>query len=126
MGRSYIHLAVRERCCRYNRSMSRLQRFYGAGHLHFITCSCYRRMPLLRSARKRDQFLALLEQVRKRCRFVVVGAGGSAFALEPCWRRLKARVWEGVAAFLRLPPQLCSGLRQGQDRLLKTCPDTRL
>ena len=53
--------------------MSRLQRFYGAGHLHFITCSSYRRMPLLRDARKRDQFLALLEQVRKRYRFVVVG-----------------------------------------------------
>src|SRR5208337_5458929 len=27
-----------------------LHRYYGADHLHFITCSCYRRMPLLRSA----------------------------------------------------------------------------
>src|SRR6267154_914812 len=53
--------------------MSRLQRFYGAGHLHFITCSCYRRMPLLRSARRCDQFLTLLEQARMRYRFVVVG-----------------------------------------------------
>jgi len=53
--------------------MSRLQRFYGAGHLHFITCSCYRRMPLLRSARGRDQFLILPEQARNRYRFVVVG-----------------------------------------------------
>jgi putative transposase len=53
--------------------MSRLQRFFAAGHLHFITCSCYLRMPLLRSANKRDGFLRILEQVRKRCRFVVVG-----------------------------------------------------
>ena len=63
--------------------MSRLQRFYGAGHLHFITCSCYRRMPLLRSARRRDRFLTIVEQARKRYRFVVVGyvvmAGGRPF-----------------------------------------------
>ncbi len=50
-----------------------LHRYYGAGHLHFITCSCYRRLPLLRSARSRDRFLSVLEQTRKRYRFVVVG-----------------------------------------------------
>ena len=51
----------------------RLQRFYGAHHLHFITCSCYRRKSLFREAAKRDRFLEILEQVRKRYRFVVVG-----------------------------------------------------
>jgi putative transposase len=50
-----------------------LHRYYGAHHLHFITCSCYRRLPLLRSARSRDRFLSVLEQTRQRCRFVVVG-----------------------------------------------------
>src|SRR5438309_2143902 len=50
-----------------------LHRTYGAHHLHFITCSCYRRLPLLRSARARDRFLAILEQTRQRYRFVVVG-----------------------------------------------------
>src|SRR5229473_7568056 len=50
-----------------------LYRYYGADHLHFITCSCYRRLPLLRSARSRDRFLAILEQTRQRYRFVVVG-----------------------------------------------------
>jgi len=50
-----------------------LHRFYGADHLHFITCSSYRRLPLLRSARSRDRFLSVLEQTRKRYRFVVVG-----------------------------------------------------
>src|SRR5260370_13431817 len=52
-----------------------LHRYYGAGHLHFITCSCYRRLPLLRSARNRDRLLSVLEQTRKRYRFVVVGYG---------------------------------------------------
>jgi len=50
-----------------------LHRTYGAHHLHFITCSCYRRLPLLNSPRSRDQFLLILEQVRQRYRFVVVG-----------------------------------------------------
>ena len=50
-----------------------LHRFYGAGHLHFITCSCYRRRPLLGTAKRRDLFLKVLEQVRKRYQFVIVG-----------------------------------------------------
>jgi putative transposase len=49
------------------------KRYYGAGDLHFITCSCYRRQPLLGTPRRRDLFLAVLEQVRKRYEFVVVG-----------------------------------------------------
>ncbi len=52
---------------------SGLHRSYGAHHLHFITCSCYRRLPFLRSARARDRFVAILEQTRERYRFVVVG-----------------------------------------------------
>jgi putative transposase len=50
-----------------------LQRIYGAHHLHFITNSCYRRLPLLGSARFRDRFLSILEQTRRKYRFVVVG-----------------------------------------------------
>ena len=52
---------------------SGLHRYYGADHLHFITCSCYRRLPLLGSARSRDRFLSVLEETRQRYRFVVVG-----------------------------------------------------
>jgi putative transposase len=51
----------------------RLQRYYGSDHLHFITCSCYRRQPWLGNARRRDCFLKVLEEVRQRYRFVVVG-----------------------------------------------------
>ena len=50
-----------------------LHRYYGAHHLHFITCSCYRRLARFRSARSRDRVLAVLEQTRPRYRFVVVG-----------------------------------------------------
>ena len=50
-----------------------LKRYYGAGDLHFITCSCYRRQPLLGTPRRRDLLLTVLEQVRKRYQFVVAG-----------------------------------------------------
>ena len=50
-----------------------LHRYHGAGDFHFITCSCYRRQPLLGTARRRDLFLAVLEQVRRRYRFIVAG-----------------------------------------------------
>ena len=52
---------------------SGLHRTYGAHHLHFITCSCYRRLPFLKSGKARDRFLSILEQTRQRYRFVVVG-----------------------------------------------------
>jgi len=50
-----------------------LTRYYGAGDLHFITCSCYRRQPLLGTKQRRDLFQTVLEQVRRRYQFVVVG-----------------------------------------------------
>ena len=50
-----------------------LERFYGANDLHFITCSCYRRQPLLRSPQCRDIFLKVLEQTRRSYQFTVVG-----------------------------------------------------
>jgi putative transposase len=37
------------------------------------TTSCYQRLPLLGSPRNRDLFLGVLEQVRRRYRFVVTG-----------------------------------------------------
>lgn len=43
-----------------------LQRTYGQGHLHFITFSYYRRLPLLRSKSSRDVFVRELERVRKK------------------------------------------------------------
>jgi REP-associated tyrosine transposase len=51
----------------------RLKRYYGHRHLHFITCSCYGRLPLLGTARRRDVVLQVLEEVRLKFRFTVVG-----------------------------------------------------
>ena len=52
---------------------SHLKRYYGAGDLHFITCSCYHREPLLGSAERRDLFLTVLENVRQKYGFVILG-----------------------------------------------------
>ncbi len=50
-----------------------LKRIYDGRHLHFITFSCYRRLALLRSARRRDALLRMIEQVRRVYRFPVLG-----------------------------------------------------
>ncbi|MGH9761664.1 MAG: REP-associated tyrosine transposase [Blastocatellia bacterium] len=50
-----------------------LQRIYGQGHLHFITCSCYRRLLLLGSTRARNIFARILGEVRDRYGFALVG-----------------------------------------------------
>jgi putative transposase len=52
---------------------NKLRRYYGAGYLHFITTSCYRRLPLLERPQHRDLLLEVLERVRLRYQFVVVG-----------------------------------------------------
>ena len=50
-----------------------LQRIYGFGHLHFVTFSCYRRLPLLGSARSRNAFVKALCEVRREYEFKLVG-----------------------------------------------------
>jgi putative transposase len=50
-----------------------LHRFYGAGDLHFVTFSCYRRQPFFDNAAYCDRFLTILERVRRRYRLVVLG-----------------------------------------------------
>jgi len=52
---------------------SNLKRYYGSGDLHFVTTSCYRRQPFLGTAHGRDLFLNVLERMRRRYRFVVLG-----------------------------------------------------
>jgi putative transposase len=52
---------------------NKLIRHYGHGHLHFITFTCYRRLPLLRSVRARNVFVQILGQARDRYGFSLVG-----------------------------------------------------
>jgi REP element-mobilizing transposase RayT len=51
----------------------KLIRHYGRGHLHFITFTCYRRRPLLRSIRARNAFVQILGETRDRYGFSLVG-----------------------------------------------------
>jgi len=50
-----------------------LRRIHGGGNLHFITSSCYHREQLLGTAGSRDVFLRILEQVRNKYGFGVIG-----------------------------------------------------
>src|SRR5713226_539349 len=50
-----------------------LKRYYGRGDLHFLTFSCYRRLPLLKTMRTRNLFVQALGTVRKRYKFLLVG-----------------------------------------------------
>jgi len=53
--------------------LTNLHRYYSAGYLHFITTSCYQRRPLLGTPQNRDLFLEVLEEVRRRHHFTIVG-----------------------------------------------------
>ena len=50
-----------------------LKRYYGRGDLHFVTFSCYRRLPLLRTIRARNLFVRALGAIRERYKFLLVG-----------------------------------------------------
>ena len=50
-----------------------LKRIYGQRHLHFITFSCYRRLPLLKTVRARDVFVREMARVRDEYEFLLVG-----------------------------------------------------
>jgi putative transposase len=50
-----------------------LNRYYGRGELHFVTFSCYRRLPLLDTAHARTLLLRELGRVRQEFGFLLVG-----------------------------------------------------
>jgi putative transposase len=50
-----------------------LKRYYGRGDLHFLTFSCYRRLPLLGTAWARNVFVEALTEIRERYEFLLVG-----------------------------------------------------
>ena len=52
---------------------SRLKRYHTFGHRHFVTFSCYHRLPLLDNDRARTVFLDALEKLRQRHLFEVFG-----------------------------------------------------
>jgi putative transposase len=50
-----------------------LKRYYGQGQLHFVTFSCYRRVPLLGTVRARNLFVKELDKVRREYGFLLAG-----------------------------------------------------
>ena len=52
---------------------SRLKRYYGRGHLHFLTFSCCQRRPLLETRDARDVFLRELDRARSEWKFRLLG-----------------------------------------------------
>ena len=66
------HRRKLDSCLRFGSDDRGLERYYGSFHLHFITCSCYHRLPHLASPEQRDALLEDLEEVRRRYSFVVV------------------------------------------------------
>jgi putative transposase len=53
--------------------LKHLKRYYGQANLHFIACSCCRRLPLLHSTRAKNIFAETLGEVRTRYGFALVG-----------------------------------------------------
>ncbi len=49
-----------------------LERYYGRGHLHFLTFSCYRRLSLLNTARASNVFIEALRKIHERYKFSLV------------------------------------------------------
>jgi len=50
-----------------------LKRYQQSKQSHFVTFSCYHRLPHLRDERLRDMFVACLERMRRNYRFRVYG-----------------------------------------------------
>jgi putative transposase len=50
-----------------------LERWQGGHDQHFLTFCCYHRQPLLGCPRRRDLFVQVLEQVRRRYQWAVIG-----------------------------------------------------
>jgi putative transposase len=100
-----------------------LKRYYGKADLHFITFSCYRRLPLLKTARARNIFVRELGKVRDELGFRLIGyvvmpehvhllisepkQGTPSSALHklklPVSRKMRKRRRHRSAAQLRLP-----------------------
>src|ERR1700760_3845895 len=53
--------------------VERLERWQGLGNVHFVTFSCHQRLGYLSAGGTRDLFEVVLEEIKTRYRFAVVG-----------------------------------------------------
>ncbi len=101
-----------------------LRRYQEGGDLHFVTTSCYRRMPLMGTARRRDLFLRVLERVRRNYRLVVIGyvvmpEHVHLLVSEPNERKLSTAIQALKLGFAR---KVRRRKRDGQDELFESAP----
>jgi REP element-mobilizing transposase RayT len=52
---------------------TKLKRYYGQKHIHYITCSCFHRRQYLGTPQSRDVFCEILEEVRRKFDGTVAG-----------------------------------------------------
>src|SRR5271166_2503359 len=89
--------------CFYSRAMPwGLERWHGGHDLHFITFSCYRRQALLSNAHRRELFLKVLEEVRRRFARVSKPAGPGAPSREGLTFKVMSTRGRGMAALVQV------------------------
>ena len=103
-----------------------LKRYYGFGHLHFITFSCYRRLPLLGTARSRNAFVRALLEVRAKFGMALAGyvvmpeAGGPGLSASGgAWVPHVSHAKRGVLRSARL---FLSAIKPGTQSAPIRCP----
>lgn len=70
-----------------------LKRIYGRGHLHFLTFSCYKRLPFLKTAQSRDVFVRELGRLRAEFGFRIIGYVVMPEHVHPghSWKKVQTR-----------------------------------
>ena len=65
--------SLRQPCCTLITMPRGLVRYHHTGNFHFITFSCFHRLPYLASPQACELFESALERIRQSCRLVVAG-----------------------------------------------------
>jgi putative transposase len=98
-----------------------LKRYFGQGQLHFVTFSCYRRLPLLGTGRARNIFVDTLGKICRRYKVILVGyvvmpnhvhlliSESSLGTPSVFLKVLKQRVSRDLRRGLRRGPRVCRG-----------------
>jgi putative transposase len=96
-----------------------LERFQTSGQSHFVTFSCYHRLPNLADCRIRDEFLITLESERKRCGarvygFVVMPEHVHLLVSEPARGKIADFIRSMKVSMAKRAPILVAGLEEDE------------
>ena len=76
-----------------------LHRYQQGGGLHFVTFSCYHRLPYLGAPVARDLFENALETVRERYRLAVLAYVAMPEHVHLLWASRRAATWPRIESF---------------------------